>query len=255
MKISLVTVSFNQNAYLSQALDSVLNQGFPDLEYIVVDPGSTDGSRETIARYSTRISRSILEPDRGAADGLNKGFQAATGEVFGFLNSDDMLLPGSLSAISNHFEANPACDIALGNGIKIDGGGKTIRHFKARNFAVNSYLYGGAVWLQQSTFFRAAIFNRSPKFNLDNRTCWDGELLVSMLADGAKVGYINTDLGCFRIHETSISGSQRLARQYRMDSRRIFRQIKGRSWSVQDDLLRILFRAVNFANRIRQQAN
>ncbi len=72
MKISIVTLSFNQRAYLKEAIDSVLSQGYPDLEYIVVDPGSTDGSRKTIESYGNRIAHTIFEPDRGAADGLNQ---------------------------------------------------------------------------------------------------------------------------------------------------------------------------------------
>ena len=96
LKISIVTLSFNQRAYLQEAIDSVLSQGYLDLEYIVVDPGSTDGSRDLIKSYGDRIAHCIFEPDRGAADGLNKGFERATGDVFGFLNADDLLFPGAL---------------------------------------------------------------------------------------------------------------------------------------------------------------
>ena len=93
MKISIVTLSFNQRAYLQEAMDSVLSQDYPNLEYIVVDPGSSDGSRETDQQLWPDRSH-IFEPDRGAADGLNKGFARATGDVFGFLNADDLLFPG-----------------------------------------------------------------------------------------------------------------------------------------------------------------
>src|SRR3974390_2320485 len=104
MKISIVTLSFNQRDYLQQALDSVLSQDYSNLEYIVVDPGSIDGSRELIRSYGARIAHTIFEPDRGAADGLNRGFASATGDVFGFLNADDILLPGSLKRVASFFE-------------------------------------------------------------------------------------------------------------------------------------------------------
>ncbi len=92
MKISIVTLSFNQKQFLEEALQSVLGQKYPELEYIVVDPGSTDGSREMLDLYKGQLTELILEPDRGAADGLNKGFSRSTGDVLGFLNADDLLL-------------------------------------------------------------------------------------------------------------------------------------------------------------------
>lgn len=243
MKISIVTLSFNQRAYLKQAIDSVLSQGYPDLEYIVVDPGSTDGSRDLIESYGSQITHTIFEPDRGAADGLNKGFLRATGEVFGFLNADDVLFPGSLEQVANFFRAHPDCDVAMGNGYKIDGRGQKTRHFVARDFSVRRFFYGGTQWLQQATFFQAEVFRRSSGFNLENRTCWDGELFVQFADLGAKIGYIHADLGGFRIHESSISGSGRMNDQYQRDCRRIFRQLCGHEWKATDELLRLFYRA------------
>ena len=98
MKVSVVTVSFNQARFLERAIRSVLGQDYDDIEYIVVDPGSTDGSRAIVERWRDRIDRIILEPDRGPPDGLNKGFAAATGEIFAYLNADDALLPGAVRA-------------------------------------------------------------------------------------------------------------------------------------------------------------
>ena len=84
MKISLVTISYNQDRFLEQAIQSVLDQDYPDLEYIVVDPGSTDRSRDIIASFGDRIESVILSPDNGPPQGLNRGFAEATGQVFGF---------------------------------------------------------------------------------------------------------------------------------------------------------------------------
>ena len=246
MKISIVTLSFNQRAYLKDAIDSVLSQGYPDLEYIIVDPGSTDGSRELIQNYGSRIAHTIFEPDRGAADGLNKGFARATGEVFGFLNADDVLFPGSLDHVARFFKAHPDCDMAMGNGYKIDGRGQRTRHFVARDFSVRRFFYGGTQWLQQATFFRSGIFRRSPGFNLENTTCWDGELFVQIADLGATIGYINADLGGFRIHEASISGSGRMNEQYQRDCRRIFRQLRGHEWKASDEFVRFCYRTEGF---------
>lgn len=243
MKFSIVTLSFNQRAFLPLALDSVLQQGYADLDYIVVDPGSTDGSREVIEQYASKLADVVFEPDRGAADGLNKGFARARGEVFGFLNADDLLLPGSLERVAGFFQQNPDCDLVLGNGYIIDGRGNPTRHVRASGFTVKRYLHGGARWLQQATFFRRETFFRSPGFNVLNRTSWDGELFISMLKDGAKVGYIDADLGAFRIHNTSISGSKSNAEKYRSDWYRVFREIEGREWGHGDQLWNLVYRA------------
>jgi glycosyltransferase involved in cell wall biosynthesis len=250
MKISIITVSFNQREYLKEAMDSVLDQGYRDLEYIVVDPGSTDGSRELIESHAGRISKVIFEPDRGAADGLNKGFAAASGAIYGFLNSDDLLMPGSLQKVADFFQKHPEIDIVMGDGHKIDGEGNWLNDIKARDFSVRRHLYGGTRWLQQSTFFRSEAFIRSPKFNLENRTCWDGELFVTMANQGAKVGYINSDLSAFRIHSTSISGSGRMWEAYREDLDRIFRQIQGRDWRPTDELWKFLYRVEGLVLRV-----
>ena len=250
VKISIVTLSFNQRAYLQEAMDSVLSQNYPDLEYIIVDPGSTDGSRELIRSYSDRIAHVVFEPDKGAADGLNKGFSRATGSVLGFLNSDDLLMPGSLQLVGDFFARHPDCDLAMGNGHKIDGQGRKLRHFRAREFTTRRYLYSGAQWLQQSTFVSAEAYRRSPKFNIENRTCWDGELFASIANQGAKIEYIDADLAAFRIHEGSISGSGRLDDLYSEDRRRFFRQIRGHEWGKTDEMLRLLYRAEGLLIRI-----
>jgi glycosyltransferase involved in cell wall biosynthesis len=250
VKISIVTLSFNQRVYLKEAIDSVLSQSYPDLEYIIVDPGSSDGSRQLISSYGDQITARIFEPDCGAADGLNKAFSLATGEVYGFLNADDILLPGSLNHVAEFFRAHPEWDMAMGDGFKIDGRGRRIRHYVARDFSVRRFFYGGTQWLQQSTFFRAAVFQRSVRFNIENRTSWDGEFFLNLAKQGAKIGYIHADLAGFRIHEESISGSGRMNGQYQRDCKRIFRQLVGREWRVTDEALRLLYRAEGLLKRM-----
>jgi glycosyltransferase involved in cell wall biosynthesis len=242
MKFSIVTVSFNQRQYLEEALTSVLAQDYPAIEYIVVDPGSTDGSRELIEGFRPRLAGTIFEPDQGAADGLNKGFQQASGDIFGFLNSDDALLPGAMKSVSRVFEQNPDCDIVMGNGFIVDAHGKRIRRIRAAGFTLDRYFYGGATWLQQSTFFRRAAFERVGGFNVNNRSCWDGELLVDMVRQGAKVKYVNQDLAIFRIHAQSITGSRRHSEMMKADADRMFSLSRGRRWTALDTLRVYLIR-------------
>ena len=250
MKISIVTLSFNQRDFLREALESVLLQRYPELEYIVIDPGSTDGSRELIKSYSDGIAHIVFEPDKGAADGLRKGFEMATGDILGFLNSDDLLEPGSLQRVGDFFQSHPECDILMGNGYIVDTGGRPVRHVESRIFTVNHYLYGVTQFLQQSTFIRRTAYVNSPGFNPQNRTCWDGELFVNMLNRGARVGYINADLGRFRIHSQSVTGSQRLQERYLEDRKRIFRDIRGRDWRPTDGFLRLIYQGELVLRRI-----
>jgi glycosyltransferase involved in cell wall biosynthesis len=250
MKISIVTLSFNQREFLREALESVLHQGYPDLEYIVIDPGSKDGSRELIQSYASGITHMVFEPDHGASDGLRKGFAMATGDIFGFLNSDDLLEPGSLKRVADFFQTHSECDIMMGNGYVVDVEGRPVRHVKPRNFTVSRYFYGGTQFLQQSTFFRREVYRKSPGFNPKTTTCWDGELFVSMVHQGAHLEYLDADLSRFRVHSQSITGSQRLKKAYFEDRRRIFREVLGRDWRATDDLWKLLYKSETALRRI-----
>jgi glycosyltransferase involved in cell wall biosynthesis len=242
MKFSIVTISFNQRQYLEEALRSVLTQDYPALEYIVVDPGSTDGSREVIEGCRNQLAEVVFEPDQGAADGLNKGFRHASGEIFGFLNSDDVLLPGAMRSVGHTFAQHPECDIVMGNGFVINADGKRLRRIRAAGFTLDRYFYGGATWLQQSTFFRRAAFESVGGFNVNNRSCWDGELVVDMVRKGAQVKYLNQDLALFRIHAKSITGSRRHSEMMKADSDRMFSLACGRRWTAVDTVRAYLFR-------------
>jgi glycosyltransferase involved in cell wall biosynthesis len=242
MKFSLVTISFNQQQYLEEALASVLTQDYPAIEYIVVDPGSADGSRELIERFRSQLANVVFEPDKGAAEGLNKGFALATGDIFAFLNSDDVLLPGAIRSVAKTFAQNPDCDIVMGNGFTIDAQGKRIRRIRAAGFTLHRYFYGGATWLQQATFFRRDAFAAVGGFNVNNRSCWDGELLVDMVRQGARIKYLDQDLALFRIHAKSITGSRRHSEMMKGDAERMFTLVRGRTWTAVDTLRAYLFR-------------
>ena len=142
LKITIVTISYNQAHFIEQAIRSVIEQEGVPLEYIVVDPGSTDGSREIIERYRDRLATVIFERDRGPADGLNKGFAAATGDIFGFLNSDDYLLPGSLAKIRSYFQDHRGIDVVSGHGLIVDGLGKVLRRNYSDRFSARMEALG-----------------------------------------------------------------------------------------------------------------
>lgn len=242
MKISIVTISFNQCEFLRDCIDSILSQEGCELEYIVVDPGSTDGSRALIASYGDRIVP-VFEPDDGPADGLNRGFARATGDVYGFINSDDYLLPGALAAVTDFFRKNPANVFMTGHGFsEVDSGARTRVYPNVLTKSV--MLHRADILFQQSTFFPAELYRSAGGFNVRNGTCWDYEIFLKFLLAGATHQVIERDLAVFRLHQGSISGSGRLEERYFGDLDNIFEATLGRRRGALDRLRTFLLRAL-----------
>jgi len=228
LKISIVTISYNQVRFLRECIESVLSQKDGDVEYIVVDPGSTDRSRELIESYADKIDKIVFEPDQGPADGLNKGFSRATGEIFGYINADDYLLPGSLRYILHVFQKWPEVDVIFGDGLRVDGNGNIIRKMLSCPWNLKAFLYGGCPVVQQTTYFKKTAFEIAGGFNVINKTCWDGELLVDMALTDAHFKSYRQATGVFRVYEGSISGSGRLVEKYKKDRERLNIKVLGK---------------------------
>lgn len=232
MTISIVTISYNQIRFLKQALRSVINQRYPNLEYIVVDPGSNDGSRRVIEDHKEHLDHIVFEPDSGPSEGLNNGFARASGEIYGFLNADDFLLPGSLQSVEAAFRRFPNADVIAAHGWLVDIDGNPMRRKHSNRFGAWRYLHRGAHLLQQSTFFRAEAFHKVGGFNKHNKTCWDGELWLDLALKGSHFHIVNDYWSCFRIYEDSISGQvaheMNSWRTYERDRDRMFRRATGR---------------------------
>lgn len=244
MKISVVTVSFNQARYLERCLESVLAQAGVEVEYIVVDGGSSDGSVEILERHRARLSHLIVEPDDGAADGLNKGFAKATGGILYYLNSDDVVWPGTFKSALAVFDADPAADVVYGDGVMIDADDRILRASRSNpRFSVYRCAIGAAAVTQQATFFRAGAFRAVGGFNVQNRTCWDGELLLDFAMDGRRFVHVAENWAGFRIHEASITGSGRQNARYVKERARLFEKATGRAMSQGDRITASLLRA------------
>jgi glycosyltransferase involved in cell wall biosynthesis len=237
MKVSIATVSLNQAAFLSEALGSVLAQDHPDIEYIVVDAGSTDGSRELIDRYRDRIDHVLFEPDDGPADGLNKALQIASGEVWACLNADDLLFPHAAAAAVSTFENDLSLDVVYGDCYIVDAQTRLVQRERSDRFGVRRHAYGIATVVQQSTFIRRSAVLGVRGYNASNRTCWDGELLLELGLAGAKMRHVDDVWAMFRLHSDSISGSQRARQQYDADRHRLFERAIGRPWRRSDCLV------------------
>ena len=237
-RISIVTISFNQAEFLPFAIESVLSQDYDNLQYIVVDPGSADGSRDIIHEYSDRIGRVLLDPDHGPADGLNKGFAAADGEIFGYLNADDVLLRGALSKIAPYFIRFPGADVISGHCLIIDRDGNTLRESYSDVFHQTSVLHRAASLMQPSSFFRRSIYENTDGFNVNNRLDWDAELFVDLHAAGATFRLCNEMLSGYRIYPSTVTSERRNRLFLDEASKQLLEQKSGRQWAWYDHLVR-----------------
>ncbi len=234
MKVSIVTISYNQAQFLEQCIESVLQQSYPDIEYIIEDPGSTDGSRSIIERYRSEISRVIFEPDAGPADGLNKGFKFANGDILGYLNSDDYYLPSAISKVVNYFGKHPEVDVVSGSAQVVNAKNDILRYTYSDLFSLLGCAYHFSVLIQPSSFFRARVFTKTNGFNINNHLSWDGELFIDMKLNNAKFRRISDCLSAFRIYDTNVTGSGKLDHLRQGYSDRMFLKIMGRNRTQRD---------------------
>ena len=157
LKISIVTVSLNQCEFIKDNLDSVVNQDYSEIEHIVVDGGSTDGTVELLKQYSDL--NWVSEPDKGQSDALNKGFKRATGEIIGWINSDDKLHENALLHVADFFYQNPDAIAVVGDLAILDTSGKRIGKIKSRDMDHNFLVSEAKGITQQSIFFKRSVFD------------------------------------------------------------------------------------------------
>lgn len=248
---SIVSLSFNQARYLERSLVSIIEQDYPHIQHIVVDAGSSDGSRDIIEKYRDKISDFVSEPDDGPADGLNKGFRRATGDIFAFLNSDDVLLPGSLSYVARYLSQHPDVDVVSGHCQYIDENDALIRKGYSDRLSARRSAYGAAILIQPSTFFRRGAFERTGGFNVENRACWDGEFFIDMLQAGVRFAVIDRMLSAYRLHPESITSSQRRDIELRSYIRARFQRLMGRDQTKVDPLIGLGMRIAKYAENPR----
>jgi glycosyltransferase involved in cell wall biosynthesis len=200
-KLSIVTPSFNQGRFLEETILSVLNQGYPNLEYLIIDGGSTDETVEIIRRYEDRIDFWVSEKDRGQVHAINKGLAKTTGDIFAFLNSDDIYLPGTFAAVAEYFEAHPQSEWICGDTVMFgeDTGNELIRAVVPKSAAhCLSWAYKAP---QPGHFWRRALvaggFDEGWTYDFDH------DLYVRLLLDGHKCEHVPRTFAGYRLHDTS----------------------------------------------------
>jgi glycosyltransferase involved in cell wall biosynthesis len=247
MKFSVVTPSFNQNRFLEQAMRSVLAQEVEDLEYAVIDGGSTDGSVETIKAHAPRLAYWRSRPDRGYADALNEGFGRSTGEIMGWLNSDDMLTPWALRAAERVFRALPEVEwITTLYPLVMDEEGVVIAARQSEGYNARAFYRGRNVPLsprfytcviqQESTFWRRSLWERSGA-RLDDSLHMAGDFeLWARFFKHAELYAVGTPLGCFRFQKQSITSGAMA--DYLEECRKVLRKYAYRAPSGAETALR-----------------
>ena len=236
--ISIVTPSLNRARYLDAAMRSVLNQGYPSLQYVVQDGGSDDGSREIIERHADRLHGWDSRPDEGQAWALNRGFARTSGEIMAYLNSDDLALPGSFAYVARFLRRNPSVDVVYGHRVLIDEMGCEIgRHVIPPH---DDEVLSWADFIPQETvFWRRSIWERAgANFDESFECAMDWDLLVRMRDAGARMVRLPRFLGAFRVHgdQKTIQLGPTVATE---EMNRIRRRIHGRDVSQKEVLRRV----------------
>lgn len=205
LRISIVTPSFNQGQFIEDTIQSVLNQEYENLEYIIIDGGSTDDSVAIIKNYESRLTYWVSEKDRGQTHAINKGFELATGDVIAWLNSDDVYCDGALHSVSEYFENNPDCQWLAGNLLYMDAIGKVY----TRKYPNSSPLLEKSVMFsvyQPSVFLRKSILTSIGYPREDFHMTMDLEWFCR-IAQKYPLIIIDKDIAKFRCHADSKSSS------------------------------------------------
>src|SRR5215475_7837704 len=206
-RISIVTPSFNQGQFIEETICSILDQQYPNLEYIIIDGGSTDNTLDIIKKYERHLAYWVSEKDRGASDAIAKGFAKTTGSIMAYLNSDDIYMPGALDAAAAAL-TTPEVDLVYGNSRWLSSDGRNICDRRQTPFTALGYLYGGFDLQQPTTFWKREIFEKAGGMDPSFQFAFDTDLFFRFIREGARFKHINRFMAGFRIHPTSKSSTE-----------------------------------------------
>lgn len=241
--VSIITPSYNQAAYLEQTITSVLGQDHADMEYIVIDGGSTDGSVEVIRKYSDRLAYWVSEKDSGQAEAINKGFAKATGEIIAWLNSDDYYLDGAVGAAVKVFEQNPDVVLVYGNMLSVDEHGKPFNSLNYKQLTLEDLLCFQIIG-QPAVFMRRAALQQAGGLDLAFHFMLDHHLWIR-IAQLGRILHVPQTWSAARYHAEAKNFAK--AAEFGRDAFRIL------EWAETDASLAPTLRSVS--RRARASAN
>jgi len=206
-RISIVTPSFNQGEFLERTILSVLNQNYPNLEYIIIDGGSTDGSVEIIKRYERYLAYWVSEKDNGQSDAIGKGFQKSTGDILAWLNSDDLNLVNTLQRAAEFLAPEKRVEIVYGNIYIVNERDELISERRLTHCTPSMVrlgsLCGGFGIYQPASFWRRSAYDRVGGIDRSLKFCMDNDLFIKFALSGARFEFMREYLVAFRVHHGS----------------------------------------------------
>lgn len=212
-RVSIITPSYNQAQYLEETIRSVLDQEYPNLEYLILDGGSTDGSVDIIRKYEHRLAYWVSQPDNGQADAINRGFEGATGQILAWLNSDDTYEPGALQAVVDTFLAHSEARLVYGEGWYIDPTGERIRPCKfVRNSFAANYICNKDPILQQAAFWTRDLWEEVGPLSLSLNWVFDWDWFIRA-HQRTPFHYLPRFLGNYRVHAQAKTRTQDINRR------------------------------------------
>ena len=251
-RVTVVTPSFNQGRYIDRTIRSVLNQGWPNLEYMVVDGASTDGTPERIRRYERYLAWWVSEKDRGQTEAIRKGLGRATGTYVTWLCSDDVLLPGALSRMVAALEARPDAGLVYGGVAFIDGEDRVVKTLSYGDMALDTLLYRRhSTIAQPSSLLRRSVLDAAGGLDETLSYCMDYDLWIRLLKTAGCINLGETVLSGYRLHADSktVGSYRRMALEKIRVNRRhtgnlINRVIYAHYWYIVEDAVRTLRRGL-----------
>lgn len=226
-RVTIVTPSFNQGLFLEETIRSVLLQGYPNLEYIVIDGGSTDNSVDIIRKYAPWLSFWVSEPDEGQADAINKGFAKSTGDFLGWINSDDYLYPGVINRVVETFQANSSVEMIYGD---VDCGWpekNNVRRLFGEQIEFIEMLRTVRVPIpQQGSLWRRSVIDRIGYLDSRWQVILDQEFFTRV-AEKCQILHLPIVMGFFRLHDNSKSISQ--SRQWMTELPKMYQEFFERN--------------------------
>jgi glycosyltransferase involved in cell wall biosynthesis len=232
--ISIVTPSYNQGRFLEHTLQSIFDQNYPRIEYAVQDGGSKDDTATVLDQYRDRLIHAESRKDKGQGNAINLGFAHATqGEIMAYLNSDDLLLPGSLNYVAAYFAAHPDVDVVYGHRVIIDADGMEIGRWLLPNHSDQMLIWADYV-PQETLFWRRGIWNKAGgKIDESFQFALDWDLLLRFRSAGAKFVRLPRFLGAFRVHDTQKTTAE-LAAVGIPEMAKLRRRVHGRVPTTRD---------------------
>ena len=259
-KVSIITPSYNQALFLEQAIQSVLEQDYSNIEYIIIDGGSTDGSVDIIRKYDSHLAYWVSEPDRGQYDAQNKGLRCMTGNIWAWMNADDAYLPGAISQAVEWLNQHSNHEIVYADCMNVDENGRYLRPIYTRDFNYAAMLTGSGMVPTGSTFFRRKVVDQIGEFDETLHYVGDIDYLFRA-GEICKFGHVPEMWSLYRIHPDARTWDREQSAKRAVEFVRVYERFWSRSglsprigYLKAQSLAKVYLYAAHLASRVDQRS-